>query len=107
MYLQKSIMTGYGIEAQIWSIRKIEISGTKATVDLSLYASVEALTNNKQILDNCKIIISNINLSQPLEHQIYAKAMESRLDSENEEQNFYTTSHSGTVFFQDAVLTSI
>ena len=104
MYLQKSITTGFGIEAYVWAISKIEISGGKARAHLSLYASPEALAEKKTLLDNCLVVVDNISLAEPIEPQIYNKVVKSSLSEDGEEQNVYSTSHSGVVSFQDAIL---
>jgi hypothetical protein len=92
MYLQKSITTGFGIEASVWALSKIEISGGKAMADLSLYASPEAENSS-----------DNISLAEPIEPQIYNKVVKSSLSEDGEEQNVYSTSHSCIVSFQDVV----
>ena len=102
MYLKKSIVTGFGIEADTWAISKLEVVDGKANANLSLYASELAYQEGKSLLDNCRVSGIVVDLTSNIEPQIFEAVMASRLNDEGEEQNVYSTSHSGIVSFQDA-----
>jgi len=102
MYLKKSIVTGFGIEADTWAISKLEVADGKASANVSLYASEAAYKDGKALLDNCRVSGIEIDITAPLEPQVFAVLIASSLNEEGEEQNVYSTSHSGVVSFQDA-----
>lgn len=102
MYLKKSVLTAFGIEASVWAISKLEVFDGKVNANLSLYASESAYKEGKALLDNCRILGIKIDTTKPLEPQVFAALTRSTLNAEGQQENVFNTSHSGVISFQDA-----
>lgn len=111
MNLQKQITTGFGITAEYWDVNnvtivRIDATHFKAVGNLSLYYNQAAFDGGSDLLDNAKFSFNDLT-DADLDGNTRA-ALVSRIRASNlvdgEERNIYTTSHSGSVSFQDAVI---
>lgn len=112
MYLQKQITTGFGFPADCWTINVVTVKAIddetyEASGNISLYFNNDARLSGAQLIDNARFSFRDLTVAEVdgnTRQALAQRIMASRLDDEGKEQNVYQTSHSGEVFFQDAII---
>ena len=113
MYLVKNITTGFGIDADCWDVNNVHISGPnggpyKAAGNVSLFVNATALLAGKNFIDNVRFSFTDLTdaeLDGNTRQAIVSRLMASNV-VDGQETNLFSTSHSGMVSFQDAVIQS-
>ncbi len=111
MYIQKEITTGFGFNADCWVVGEAKITYLaenkyRAEGNFSLFFSEAARQAGSKLIDNVRYVFNDLtdaDLDGNTRTAIINRLMDSRIE-DGEEMNIYSTSHSGQVSFQDAVI---
>ena len=117
MYLKKEIETNHGIIADCWIINKVQTNWSETNWytcnwNLSLYLNETAFNNDKLLIDNCTFSFDWFTQEEIDGNTLLAiiwKIQESVMsepenEDDPEETNLLNSSHSGKIWFQDAII---
>jgi hypothetical protein len=70
-WIELLITTGHGVDANCWVIREIRVSPTHVSGNLSLYLSLQAFFEGRELLDNATFAVPYDDLADVNEGWLY------------------------------------